>query len=333
MKNWFTTLFLLSAFVLNSQNDTLLFENFELDPSLDMLTFPTGNDTVWVNFDEDNELTNDPDAQQNWYSEYAQFDLPNGNKNNVFISVSWLKDTGAVNKNWLILPPIKLCDDKASIHWKSAPLEGPAFMDGYFLKISTSENDIDFFTTTLFGHAECIELPTSITTDPALFGFSPGYIHAKTFTDSQYFEYNGLSNLCKLEPHSYFLDGYANQTVYLAFLHQSKNDNRLDLDDILVLGNKCTTEIDETSDFEIEPILYPNPVDWQLNVLFSLKKAGFCQFSVVNELGRTVFFEEKKWFAAGRNSWFYWPKNVAAGNYFLKISTENGSISRPFSKM
>ncbi len=334
MKNWlFLSLLLLPNFA-GAQNDTLLFEDFTIDPSLDMLAFPSGNDTVWVNFDEDEEKSANPAAPQNWYSEYGTFPFPNGQKNDLFTSFSYLADTGAYNHNWLILPPIKLCDSKASIHWKSAPLEGPAYMDGYYLLISTTDNFVESFKDTLFGAAECIKYPANSTSvDPADFGFSPGYIHANSFTDTAYFKYNDQANLCKLEPHSYYLNDFAGQTVYLAFLHNSKNDHRLDLDDILVRGSKCTSPAGETDGFEIAPVLCPNPVDGQLNVLFSLKRGGPCQFSVTDELGKTVFEGAEKWFAGGPNEWFYWPKDLPAGNYFLKIRTENGQVLRAFSKI
>mgnify|MGYP000976190372 CR=1 FL=1 len=332
MKNWLFSLVFAFPFFANAQNDTLLFEDFEIDPSAEMIAFPTGSDTVWVNFDEDGKKLVDP-FPQNWYSEYGQFLRPDGTKNNVFTSISYLVDANAYNHNWLILPPLKICDSKASIHWKSAPFEGPAYLDGYYLLVSTTENLPEFFKDTLFGAAECTGYPNFNSTDPADFEFSPGYIHANSFTDTSFFMYQFGTNHCKLEPHSYFLNDYEGKTVYLAFLHNSRDDYRLDLDDILVLGTDCSSKTDAPDDFEVAPILYPNPVDWQLNVLFSLKNGSFCQFSVVDEAGKTIFIEPKKWFPPGQNQWNYWPKNLPPEQYFLKIETENGAVSRVFSKI
>ncbi len=332
MKNTFFAIAFLLPLLAVGQNDTLLFEDFSPDPSGAMALFPSGNDTVWVNFDADGEPPLDPNLPLNWYSEWSPFDNPDSSKNDVFASSSYLKNPSAKNDNWLILPPIRLCDNKASIHWKSAPFEGPAFMDGYFLMLSTTDNLEASFTTTLFGAAECTGYPPTPSVIPADFTFSPGYIHANVFADSQYFEFNGQTNQCKLEPHSYFLGDYADETVYLAFRHYSQDDNRLDLDDILVLGTNCTSPTADVGDFDIEPILYPNPVEWQLNVLFSLKKAENCCFSVMDEMGRTVFEEAEKKFPAGRNQWNYFPKGLAPGQFFLKVKTEGGSVSRAFSK-
>jgi hypothetical protein len=45
----------------NAQGDTLLFENFDVDPTASYLPFNSGTDTQWVNFDADAL----PDANRN----------------------------------------------------------------------------------------------------------------------------------------------------------------------------------------------------------------------------------------------------------------------------
>jgi hypothetical protein len=332
MKNITFLLFFCLPVVVFGQNDTLLFENFEVDPEPKMLKFPLGNDTVWIDFDEDNALPFNPSWGQNWYQIY-ETEVPT-NLNQVFSSISFLANPTIPNRNWLILPPIKIENDQASIHWKSAPLEGPAYMDGYLLLVSEGENFVENFVDTLFAAAECTNIPIGTdTTDPAFFGFSPGYIHANAFKDSIYFKFENKTNACELEPHSYFLNDFAGKTIYLAFLHNSLDDNRLDLDDILVLGKKVVgTSEPLQNGFDFNPILYPNPVETQLNVLFSLKNGDFCRFSVTDESGKNVYFEEKNDLKIGRQNWIFRAENLKSGVYFLKMETENGSFSTRFLK-
>jgi Secretion system C-terminal sorting domain/Cleaved Adhesin Domain len=332
MKKITFLLFFCLPFVVFGQNDTLLFENFEVDPEPNMKPFPEGNDTIWVNFDEDEAATLDPNVGKNWFQEY-EINVPIGT-NNVFTSISYFANSAIRNKNWLILPPIKIENDQASVHWKSAPFEGPAYMDGYFLLVSDGENFTENFVDTLFAAAECTAVPTgTTTTDPAFFSFSPGYIHANSYQDSAYFKFNGLTNFGKLEPHSYFLNAFAGKTIYLAFFHNSLDDNRLDLDDILVLGKKTLGASESAENgFDFDPILYPNPVQTRLNVLFSMKTNGFCRFSVIDEVGKLIYFEEKNDLKVGRQSWNFEASNMPSGVYFLKMENKNGTFSRRFLK-
>ena len=64
---WLVATLLAATFsVLSAQNDTLLFENFQTDPTDFFTDIPEGNDTTWVNFDSDG-FEDSNNRPQNWY--------------------------------------------------------------------------------------------------------------------------------------------------------------------------------------------------------------------------------------------------------------------------
>jgi len=115
---------------LEAQNDTLMFMDFQVDMSDSMELFPDAGytDDMWVNWDEDGKAA----AQSfpsNWYSDISfesPDSIPPADSNFVFASRSWLNDLDTSSSNWLISPAIDIVDDQATLHWKSAPFQGPA---------------------------------------------------------------------------------------------------------------------------------------------------------------------------------------------------------------
>jgi hypothetical protein len=98
--------------------------------------------------------------------------------------------------------------------WKSAPLEGPTFMDGYKIKVSTNGTNIADFATTIFTAAESVNGTATQ---------SAGTVHAS---------YNATNGV--LQEWSVNLGAYDNQTIYIAFFHDSNDDNLIMIDDIFV---------------------------------------------------------------------------------------------------
>ncbi len=178
---------------------TSFFENFELN------IIPPD----WTNLDLDNN-TSSNGRPANWYIyEFDEFDI-NGN-NKAAVSDSWFSPVSQAN-NWLILPKIILtCDTKLS--WKSAPFEGPAFADGYEVKISTIDNNPASFSTVLMDFAE------DITEGSGVWGSG---VQHPNFSGR-----NGILTEWEID-----LSAYTGQTVYIAFHHNSTNDNLILLDDI-----------------------------------------------------------------------------------------------------
>ncbi len=218
--------------------DTLLVQRFEVDPTDTILPFPLGNDMQWVNWDADliPPLCDDGKVPGNWF-----WDSDLGDSTNyAYTSCSYLLTPNKPNQNWLITPPIFISDTQAVLSWRSLSFEGPAYLDGYKVLLSTTSNAPyeGAFTDTLFVAAEMIDFIVPFSLDPNDYIFSAGYVHANWFRDSAYFlpaDTSYPNNRGLMEPHEVSLAPYAGKQIYIAFLHDSQDDNILQIDDIVVV--------------------------------------------------------------------------------------------------
>lgn len=247
--------------------DTLLLQTFTVDPSDTMLVFPSGNDLKWVNWDADNGATDCGRTEKvpgNWFWD-SDLGIPNDpDQNYVFTSCSWMVDTNVRNENWLITPPVYIPDSATILSWRSLSLDGPGYVDGYKVLVSTTSNEpfTNAFTDTLFVAAEMVAYTVVGSLNPEDYVYSPGYVHANWYTNTDYFflafpsapTYNG-----RLEPHTASLAEYAGRWIYIAFLHDSKNDNILQLDDIAVLNGETSSTVSPAFEQYFLKIK-PNPV-------------------------------------------------------------------------
>lgn len=183
-------------------SDTLLYEDFQTQ------AIPA----TWTNLDIDGN-TDANGRPQDWYiSVDAQTTTP-GDTNYVATASSWFNPAGVAN-NWLILDSIVVCSPDVELQWKSAPFEGPAFQDGYKVLVSTTTNAPAAFTDTIFIGAED-------TTGAGDIGF--GTTHTS---------FNGNNGI--LQEWQVALSAYNGQTIYIAFVHDSNDDNLIALDDIFI---------------------------------------------------------------------------------------------------
>ncbi len=252
--------------------DTILIQTFNIDPSDAMIDFPNGNDTVWVNWDADNLLTlcgSNQIIPGGWYWESDLGDLSDPPVNFAFTSCSFLEDPSQHNENWLISPPVYIPDSMAILHWRSMPFEGPGYMDGYKVLVSTSTNEpfTGAFTDTIFVAAEMLDYVKAGSLDPDDYIFSPGYVHANRYSDTAYFFLitpNAGAYTGRLEPHQVSLAQYAGKHIYIAFLHDSSDDSILQIDDISVIhGETSAASEPGIRSFALEA--QPNPAgDWVL---------------------------------------------------------------------
>ncbi|CAN5595942.1 hypothetical protein BH11BAC1_BH11BAC1_05210 [soil metagenome] len=84
------------------------------------------------------------------------------------------------------------------------------------------------------------------------------------------------------------------------------------------------------NDFEF--VLYPNPAAGQITAKYSLQKKNDVVFSLVDEKGGSVLLIDKKNELSGDHVLnFDLPSNLAAGNYFLKMTSGNSSVTKPLS--
>lgn len=320
MKKIILLLFILStAFYAKAQNDTLLYDNFDVDNSLDWSPFNNGNDTVWVSFDVDG-LTDANNRPQNWYwspNAFGGFD-----STGCVFSSSWFNVPAACD-NYFITPPIEILDQAAVLNWKSAPRQTPRYLDGYEILVSTTNNFEVSFTDTIFRAAEYTSGTSANGFDFSLYGFTPGFQHG---ADSTYVEFDADSSafVGLLRPFSVSLAQYSGQTIYIAFHHNAFDDNLIAVDDILVTGN-LSVGISET-ELLTSATLYPNPATDRAHLRFNTSKAGNTNFSIYDVQGRIV--KSHSMYLTGLAQEIVIPvRDLATGHYTL-VAESNGSVSR-----
>jgi hypothetical protein len=352
MKTLFYTLaLLLIGFSAFGQNDTLLHENFntifdavptDFGESDGVSAIPSGSDTIWVNLDADGIAVGGNSPSQLWYWDSLDFF---SNDLGVMKSQSWLTGFSPDNRNWLILPALQIVDATANLSWASAPYQGPRYVDGYTVLVSVTDNDATAashpFVDTLFHAAE---METTLgSSNPLLlsdYTFSDGYIHANGYTDSTYFIYPGQDssfadtetfNLGLLEPHSVSLADYAGQTVYIAFLHDSEDDNLLELDDILVTGTFPVVNTNKISE-ELGIAIFPNPTRDYVNLNYEVLENTEISAQIYDMQGRLMQVYNNLSSNAGEHQHRLNVSSFAAGNYTIVITAEGQRLSKMFVK-
>jgi hypothetical protein len=345
MKRLFTIL--LAAFFaanLSAQIvDTVLFENFQAEVIPEFPIFPFGDDTTWINVDEDglNPFDNNEDRRR-WYdSAFFHFaeDSITGETNYCAASLSYMEGFAPGNRNWLITPPIQVTDENYTFHWKSAPFQLPRYMDGYLVLVSTTSNDLyaGVFTDTIF---QAASMESSVGDGQSIavedFVFTRGYIHADSLRDQDYVVLwePGDSTLMRglLEPHSVSLAAYAGQQVYIAFLHNADDDYFLAIDDVLAVRTQ-TSSVNDLIIKDLRFVTYPNPASEWLNVMYRLPAAASVSLRVADMGGRTVseaFVNTT--LPAGEQQHNLSVRNLAPGAYSLVLQVDGQSLTKLFVK-
>lgn len=329
-KLYFLALTLTSLCYCRAQYVTLLWEDFQdtiLGTSYDggitsnaFVGYPYGiaGDTNWTNYD--NDAFNDASGG----NRPGEWDLTFGfsaqdSTNIVAFSNSWTSPATAVS-NYLITPSIQITDTSARLSWKSAPFQTPLYLDGYVVLVSTTSNDIPEFTDTLFVAAEYVaNTDTGATGDYNLYTFSDGVVHGQ---DGQYIEVDNADlqrNAGVLRPFSVSLAAYDNMAIYIAFLHNSADDNLISLDDILV------EEIPDIT-FSTQPAVplnasfYPNPASEILYISYSNE---YENATVEITDMRGVLMHQGNLTGGGQIPVASW----ANGMYMLKLTHPSGNLS------
>lgn len=331
---------------IDAQSDTLLFEDFQDELNLAMELDPDIIDQ-WHNLDLDQIAPNSgTDGAWYWSEDFgnAYLDTIVGDTNLVYASMSWLSGLDPNNRNWLITPAIPIVDDQATLHFKSAPYQLPRYMDRVSIYVSTEESFPAGWSPSLPdqpGDYDVIFRTAEMTkyngdgqnTDIANFDFSEGYFHADMMTDSLYFEVGDSTlNYGLLEPHSISLSDYANKQIFIAFVHDSSDDNLMSVDDILVMGTEGTLAVKDDLASEIRFITYPNPVDNYMNVLFRLEDASNGQIQIHDMQGKLAWASTYGQFYVGENSKKIDLRSLSSGSYTLLLRMEGQILSKTFIK-
>jgi hypothetical protein len=177
--------------------------------------FQSGIPSTWLNKDLDGRTDDYGGRPNKWFLIVDDELTVPGDTNVAVASNSWF-NTAAYSNNWLITDSFTVCDSNLYLVWKSKPFEGPAFMDGYFVLISKTDTQTSSFTDTLAKFAEGNASGNIVT---------PGIVHPN---------FNS-SNRGLWVQWSFSLKPWYGQTIYIAFVHRSFDDNLIMLDDIMVV--------------------------------------------------------------------------------------------------
>ncbi len=308
-----------------AQNDTLLFENFDVDPTASYQLYNSGNDTGWVNFDVDGL----PDANgrpQEWFWQpgtWADVDTLDAS----LWSSSWLTNLLPGNRNWLITPPITIVDANANLSWSSAPYQTPYYLDGYIVMVSTTNNFEASFTDTLFQAAQYL---TGTGNDWATYTFSPGFVHG---LDGTYIQLNANGDSTRflgvLRPFSVSLAQYSGQTIYITFLHDSDDDNLMAIDDILVTG---TTVGLAESPVQGKLTVFPNPATERIELSYLLPVTSPVTADIYDVKGAKVLSVNRGIQLAGEQKLAVDVSKLSAGTYNVSLTIDGSRINSAFVK-
>lgn len=170
----------------------------------------------WPNLDLDGH-TDANGRPDEWYIRFEEQSTTPGDTNWVATSSSWFTSLQTAN-NWLILDAVTICDPSFVLRWWSAPFEGPTYLDGYTVYLSPTGSALpNDFTVTLAEFAEGDDMGN----------VGPGIEHT---------EYNGINGV--LQQWSVALGAYNGQTVRIAFVHDSYDDNLIAIDDIQIIQDE-----------------------------------------------------------------------------------------------
>ncbi|NNF01059.1 MAG: T9SS type A sorting domain-containing protein [Bacteroidia bacterium] len=326
MKRLFTLILIIGigGFSASAQ-DTLAYENFDVDPTSMQSAFPSGttNDVMWTNFDEDALMAaNGRPGNWYWTAGYATMDT----MNRVFSSSSWLDGFAPGNRNWLMTPAMPLADNTGMLSWTSAPFQFPLYADGYTVLVSTTDNNEASFTDTLYQSGSYLSGSGG---NVAAYTFTPGDLHGGGNPPGPYFEFDSDSSrwLCLLEPHSVSLAMYAGQTIYVAFLHDSDDDNLMSIDDILVTGTSGAVGINE-NEIDLSLSTFPNPASESVQLSYYLPKTSAVNIYLYNINGEKVKEILRGTHMAGEHNFVLNVNDLASGQYLVSIESRNGTVTK-----
>jgi hypothetical protein len=321
--------------------DTILYHPFQgqSDPNDTFLIAPLGDDLHWVNYDADFQLgfclRNEPTPDAWFWEGDLGVPDPSSSINFALTSCSYFEDPNQPAANWLILPPLTIPDSTYRLCWRSMPYYGPQYMDGYKVLLSKTNNipESGVFLDTLFRGAEFVSTTVPYSLNLSHYTFSAGYVHANGYTDTTYFfkdfsEPPSAFFHGRLEPHSVSLAPYVGQTVYIAFLHDSTNDDKLQIDDIVVTNSPVSgvRDFDNLTVFSVAP----NPVTLGTYCHWNFKKPEESRLLLRDVQGKLVF--ERKNPSFSDYQYYLDMQHLTSGVYYCTLLTSSGQSTRKLVK-
>ena len=316
----------------SAQSDTLLWMNFEnADTALIVAGAPSGDDGPnWINLDFDG-LADANARPQEWYLTLGFADADSSNI--VLGSSSWLTGLLPGNRNYFISPKANIGSaGTPMLTWKSAPRQTPLFLDGYHVLVSTTDNLESSFTDTIFRASQFLDADfdsTGASQVPQFnwYVFSVGWVHG---FDGMGIQYDGDSTrfIGELVENSVDMSAYVDQSIYIAFLHNSDDDNLIFIDDILLMGEDATSI--EENELNASIKTFPNPATDVLNISYELTVASEVNIVITDMQGRTVAVQNMGDQIPGSYTATQDVSNMAAGAYTMTIEAMGNTFTKNF---
>jgi hypothetical protein len=331
---------------LSSQAQVLLNQDFQGDLSNILIGYPAGTatDVNWYDHDDDLMADGSPSGRPGeWFLAYpfaiADSLTGTGDTNFVMASNSWTNDFSTPVANWLITESVALPTGVTSIalRWKSAPYQTPLYLDGYTVKLATANNDLPSFTTTLYNAAQYSDEGGAYPSYGCVFAdyeFLPAgaWVHGWDGTADVP---SGLEDsgdcsrwLGILTQKTVDLTAYAGQTVFIAFVHNSNDDNLLSLDDIQIEAITSVAENNGVSKLNV----YPNPAVDMITFEFTASASAMGILEVTDVFGRLVATQSLGALNEGANKVAFDASSLANGTYNVKIRSDKGVTTTSFIK-
>ncbi len=224
-------------------------------------------------------------------------------------------------------PPVQIIDASAVLSWASAPRQTPLYVDGYSVLVSTTDNIESSFTDTLFQAGQHL---TGSGNDFSAYTFSPGFVHG---ADGTYIEYDATSDSSRfvgeLRPFTASLAQYSGQTIYIAFLHDSDDDNLIALDDILVTGT--AVGLNEVKN-ELGLSLFPNPASSKVELTYTLAANSSVIADVYDVRGSKVMSYNNGMQPAGAQKLAVDVSQLSSGVYNVVLNAAGTVVTTKFVK-
>jgi hypothetical protein len=334
-----------------------LFNNPEDFDSIFVAAPPgTTPDASWYTFDNDGF----PDGSgastaraDEWFIAYAfatadSLVMPSGDTNFVMASNSWFTTVQTVD-NWLVTASVDIPSSAtgAVLKFKSASFQTPLYLDGYEVLLSNSDNSISSFSDVLYTAAEYTSGASTLGSDFAAYTFAPsgawiqGWNGTSMVSSELEFNPNGDGNVSVnssgdssrwrgvLTEHVINLGAYAGQTVFIAFHHNSTDDNLISIDDVTVDATTGVGAVNSVTKVNV----YPNPTVDQVIVDLNLTEGSSSAILTITDIfGRVVNTQSLGMMAAGANKVTIDASGYANGTYNIEIKAENGVARTSFLK-
>ena len=374
MKNFIFFLAFIATTIIKAQNDTLLYVGFDsvaTDAQQNIVIAPTNSldlsgwgNITWLGSEIKTEIKDpasdwfDNDLWKKWHkTPYLESIDTNGITYDTTINIglrsfSWFQSKDQA-LSVLLSPPIWIADNTANLTWKSMPIQGPRYQDGYKVYVLNGNNHIVNSTDpTLFTPSFIMkEMDNSTvvpsTNDSSLSkiysenGFIPlaGTMHTRYtlpapsgtgLVDSS--RQNSFMQQFEIDLSSY--SGY----IQLLFFHDSNDDNGIIIDDILVTGTGDGTEngngngngsLNAQNLTRKSLISYPNPAD---NIItFDIKEVNnYEKIKVYSLTGQLVINQENSISTNGQVSIDI--HNLTPGLYQVEIQNNSNKYFGKFYK-